>query len=138
LPSGGAEYGRARLYPSDDAELLFVTYGNGVGLCLRAQVALATMGIRARVLDLRWLAPLPWDDIVLAAERAGRALVVDEARHSGNVSEALMAGLHERAPAVRTARVTAADCFIPLGDAAELVLVSEAEVVEAAKRLSRK
>ena len=65
------------------------------------------------------------------------ALIVDEARHSGNVSEALLAGLAERAPQVRTARVTAADCFIPLGDAAELVLVSEAEIVEVATRLSR-
>ena len=137
LPSGGAEYGRARLYPSESAELLLVTYGNGVALCLRAKEALAQAGVRARVLDLRWLVPLPWDDLVLAAQQAGRALVVDEARHSGNVSEALLAGFAERAPSVKTARVTAADCFIPLGDAAELVLVSEAEIVEAALRLSR-
>jgi len=138
LPNNGAEYGRARLYPSDDADLVFVTYGNGVALCLRAQVALARLGIRARVLDLRWLVPLPWDDVVQAAEKAGRALIVDEARRSGNVSEALLAGLSERAPGVKTARVTAADCFIPLGDAAELVLVSEAEIVEAATLLSRR
>jgi 2-oxoisovalerate dehydrogenase E1 component len=137
LPSGGAEYGRARLYPGDDAQLLLVTYGNGVALCLRAREALAEAGIRARVLDLRWLVPLPWDDVVLAAEQAGRVLVVDEARHSGNVSEALLAGLGERAKGVKTARVTAADCFIPLGDAAELVLVSEAEIVAAATLLSR-
>ncbi|MES1188508.1 MAG: hypothetical protein ABUL60_32125, partial [Myxococcales bacterium] len=68
----------------------------------------------------------------------GRALIVDEARRSGNVSEALLAGLSEGAPGVKTARVTAADCFIPLGDAAELVLVSEAEIVEAATLLSRR
>jgi 2-oxoisovalerate dehydrogenase E1 component len=137
LPSGGAEYGRARLYPGDDSDLLLVTYGNGVALCLRAREALAQAGVRARVLDLRWLVPLPWDDVVLAAKRAGRALVVDEARRSGNVNEALLAGLGERAPTVKAARVSAADCFIPLGDAAELVLVSEAEIVEAALRLSR-
>ena len=89
------------------------------------------------MLDLRWLVPLPWDDIVREAERAAKALIVDEARHSGNVSEALLAGLVERAPSVKTARVTGADCFIPLGDAAELVLVSEAEIVAAATRLSR-
>jgi 2-oxoisovalerate dehydrogenase E1 component len=64
-------------------------------------------------------------------------LVVDESRHSGNVSEALLAGLGERAPGVKTARVTAADCFVPLGDAAELVLVSEPEIVAAATSLSR-
>jgi 2-oxoisovalerate dehydrogenase E1 component len=136
-PAGGAEYGRARLYPQTDPRLLLITYGNGVAMCLRARQALATAGIRAQVLDLRWLVPLPWDDILREAGAIGRALVVDEARHSGNVSEALLAGLSERAPGVKTARVTAADCFIPLGEAAELVLVSHSEIVEAALRLSR-
>ena len=136
-PAAGAEYGRARVYPSDAADVLLVTYGNGVAMCLRAREALAQAGVQTRVLDLRWLVPLPWDDIVHEARRAGRALIVDEARHSGNVSEALLAGLSERAKGVLTARVTAADCFIPLGDAAELVLVSEAEIVEAALALSR-
>jgi 2-oxoisovalerate dehydrogenase E1 component len=98
---------------------------------------LAAAGITARVLDLRWLVPLPWDDIVREATAAGCALVVDDARHSGNVNEALVSGLSERAPHVKTARVTAADCFVPLGEAAELVLVSEPEIVAAATRLSR-
>jgi 2-oxoisovalerate dehydrogenase E1 component len=136
-PATGAEYGRARVYPSDNADVLLITYGNGVAMCLRAREVLAQAGVQARVLDLRWLVPLPWDDLVREAKRAGRALIVDEARHSGNVSEALLAGLCERAKDVKTARVTAADCFIPLGDAAELVLVSEAEIVEGARRLSR-
>jgi 2-oxoisovalerate dehydrogenase E1 component len=105
-PTAGAEYGRARVYPSDDAVVLLVTYGNGVAMCLRAREALVQAGVQARVLDLRWLVPLPWDDIVREAKRAGRALIVDEARHSGNVSEALLAGLTERARAVLTARVT--------------------------------
>ena len=35
----------------------------------------------------------------------------------------------------RIARVASADSFIPLGDAANLVLVSEAQVFEAALRL---
>jgi 2-oxoisovalerate dehydrogenase E1 component len=136
-PGAGAEYARARLYPEHDAQLLFVTYGNGVAMCLRAREALRAQGVVTTVMDLRWLVPLPWDDVVREARACGRVLVVDEARHSGNVSEALLAGLVERAPQVPVARVTAADCFIPLGDAAELVLVSEPEIVEAALRLSR-
>jgi 2-oxoisovalerate dehydrogenase E1 component len=136
-PTGGAAYARARSYPAREPRLLLVTYGNGVAMCLRARKALAAADIRASVLDLRWLAPLPWDDLLREAREIGRVLVVDEARHSGNVSEALLAGLSERAPGVRTARVTSADCFVPLGDAAELVLVSHAEIVEAALRLSR-
>jgi 2-oxoisovalerate dehydrogenase E1 component len=136
-PPGGAEYGRARSYPTRDPLLLLVTYGNGVAMCLRARQALASAGIRAAVLDLRWLVPLPWEDVTREAKAIGRVLVVDEARHSGNVSEALLAGLGERAPGTKVARVSAADCFIPLGEAAELVLVSQAEIVDAALRLSR-
>ncbi|MDF3067565.1 MAG: putative pyruvate dehydrogenase (acetyl-transferring) beta subunit [Polyangiaceae bacterium] len=136
-PKAGAEYGRGRLYAAPEPRLSFVTYGNGVAMCLRAKSALGTAGIQAEVLDLRWLAPLPWEDVLRAAKASGRVLVVDESRHSGNVSEALLAGLYERAPGVKAARVTAADCFIPLGDAAELVLVSQAEIVEAALKLSR-
>jgi 2-oxoisovalerate dehydrogenase E1 component len=137
VPESGAGYARARIYASDPARLLLVTYGNGVAMCLRAAQVLADAGVRARVLDLRWIVPLPWDDILREAQAAGRALIVDESRHSGNVSEALLAGLSERAPSVKTARVTGADCFVPLGEAAELVLVSEAEIVEAATQLSR-
>lgn len=137
VPRMGAEYGRARVYPSEAADILLVTYGNGVAMSLRAGRTLAASGVRARVLDLRWLVPLPWDDLVPEALQTGRVLIVDEARHSGNVSEGLLAGLYERIPGVKAARVTAADCFIPLGDAAELVLVSEGEIVEAALRLSR-
>lgn len=136
-PSAGAEYARGRVYPEPDADLTLVTYGNGVAMCLNARVALASAGVRASVLDLRWLVPLPWDDVLQQARIAGRVLVVDESRHSGNVSEALLAGLAERAPELRTARVTSADCFVPLGEAAELVLVSEAEIVAAALALSR-
>jgi 2-oxoisovalerate dehydrogenase E1 component len=137
-PSGGAQYGRARLYPLESApNLLLVTYGNGVAMCLRVRARLLEAGVSAHVLDLRWLVPLPWEDLVREAKTAGRALIVDEARRSGNVSEALLAGLLERAPGVKTARVTSADCFIPLGDAAELVLLSEAEVFQAATDLNR-
>jgi 2-oxoisovalerate dehydrogenase E1 component len=136
-PACGAEYGRARRYGGDDGQLLLVTYGNGVLMCLRAREELRKAGIVAAVLDLRWLVPLPWEDLLRDAARYGRVLVVDEARHSGNVSEALLAGLAERAPAVTARRVTAADSFIPLGEAAELVLVSEAEIVAAASELSR-
>ena len=89
------------------------------------------------MLDLRWIVPLPWDDVLREARAAGRVLGVDESRRSGNVSEALLAGLAEHAAGVKLARVTGADCFVPLGEAAELVLVSESEIVEAALELSR-
>ncbi len=138
-PAAGAEYARARVYPSarPNARLLIVTYGNGVLMSLRARERLSELGLSCTVLDLRWLVPLPWEDILREGKATGCVLIVDEARRSGNVSEALLAGLYEGAPGVSAARVTSADCLVPLGEAAELVLVSEAEIVQAAVELTR-
>jgi 2-oxoisovalerate dehydrogenase E1 component len=87
------------------------------------------------VLDLRWLAPLPVNDLLAAAHDTGRVLVVDETRRTGGVSEGVLASLVDAGFAGRMARVASKDSFVPLGDAARLVLVSEDEIEEAALRL---
>ena len=72
------------------------------------------------------------------AEDARAILVVDECRRSGNVSEALAACMAD-APALRGkpfARVTSADSFIPLAEAANLVLLQEPEILAAARALT--
>lgn len=131
-----AEYARARVYEPDNGDLLIITYGNGVALSLAAARALQrSHGIAARTLDLRWLAPLPEADIVAHTLATQTVLVVDECRRSGNVSEAIAALLLDAGFKGRFARVTSADCFIPLGEAAEHVLVSEEAIVSAAVTL---
>ena len=51
-------------------DLTIVTWANGLHLSARVAHRLAEQqGIRARVVDLRWLAPLPVDDILREAER---------------------------------------------------------------------
>jgi 2-oxoisovalerate dehydrogenase E1 component len=136
-PAGtGLGFGEPRAYGPEVADLVIATYGNGLWLALRAARRLEReTGRRARVLDLRWLAPLPERQILDEARKCGRLLAVDECRRTGNVSEALAAAVLDAAPEVRFARVAAADSFIPLGDAANLVLVSEEEIVAAARRL---
>ena len=79
--------------------------------------------------------PLPIDDILREATATGRTLVVDETRHTGGVGEGIVAELVARGYGGALARVSSKDSFIPLGDAARLVLVSEAEIEEAAARL---
>jgi 2-oxoisovalerate dehydrogenase E1 component len=134
-----AEFCRARIYRPEAGDLTIVTYGNGVRLSLAAAERLSRQHrIEARVLDLRWLAPLPEACVLDHARATGRVLLVDECRHSGGVSEALAAMLLENAAGAACARVTSADCFIPLGDAAELVLVSVDEIVAAARSLQAK
>jgi len=131
-----AEFGRARVYHESARDLLLVSYGNGVAMSLRVAKELEQQhGAGARVLDLRWLVPLPAADISEHARQIGRVLVVDECRESGNVSEAIAAILLELDPRPRYARVTSKDSLVPLGNAANLVLVSESEILEQALRL---
>ena len=126
--------GAGRLVREGD-DVLIVTWANGLYLSLRAARRLAASGISCRVFDLRWLAPLPIDEVLAHADEVGRVLVVDETRHSGGVGEGVIAGLVEGGYAVALSRVAARDTFIPLGEAANLVLVSEDEIVDAARRV---
>jgi 2-oxoisovalerate dehydrogenase E1 component len=126
--------GRARAH-GDGTDLTLVTFGNGLPMSLRVAERLRAGGIGAKVLDLRWLAPLPIDDLVAAAEATGRVLVVDETRRSGGVSEAVVTALVDRGYRGRLARVASADSFVPLGDAANHVLLGEPEIEQAARAL---
>ena len=80
-----------------------MTFGNGLPMSLRAARTLAGRGVHVRVLDLRWLRPLPVDDLLAAAAATGR--------------------------------VASEDSFVPLGAAAELVLLDQATVEAAALAL---
>jgi 2-oxoisovalerate dehydrogenase E1 component len=137
-PSGWTDahvpLGSARVY-GEGADLLLVSWANGLAMSLRVARRLAALGLAARVLDLRWLAPIPHDEVLRHASETGRVLVVDETRHSGGVGEAVLAGLVERRFPGSMARVAALDSFVPLGDAARHDLVSENGIEEAAKAL---
>jgi 2-oxoisovalerate dehydrogenase E1 component len=112
-----------------------VTFGNGLAMSLRVARRLAARGVKARVLDLRWLTPLPREDLLSAAEATGRVLVVDETRRSGGVSESVVAALVDGGFRGQVARVTSEDSFVPLGAAAGLVLLDEATIEQAALAL---
>ncbi|WP_068275211.1 thiamine pyrophosphate-dependent enzyme [Aldersonia kunmingensis] len=129
-----APIGRGRSYGDGD-DFTIVTFGNGVRMSLRAAHRLAERGINARVLDIRWLAPMPHADIMREAEATGRVLVVDETRHGGGVGEGIVTLLVEGGFRGRIGRVSSADSFVPLGAAAGEVLLSEAEIDAAVNRL---
>jgi 2-oxoisovalerate dehydrogenase E1 component len=119
----------------DGRDLTIVTWANGLPMSLRVARRLLERGIDARVVDLRWLAPLPIDDVLREASATGRTLVVDETRQTGGVGEGIVAELIARGYRGALARVASKDSFIPLGDAARLVLLSEDEIEAAAVRL---
>ena len=136
-PTAEAPIGSARSH-GDGTDLTIMTFGNGVRMSLRVAQRLADDGIGAQVVDLRWIAPLPANDILRAAARTSRVLVADETRHSGGVGEGVLSLLVESGYHGRMARVASRDSFVPLGAAANLVLLGEDEIEAAARDLLRR
>ena len=132
--AGHVPLGSARTY-GDGRDLTMLTWGNGLLMSLRVARRLEARGIGTRVVDLRWLAPLPIEDIAREAIATQRVLVVDETRRTGGVSEGVIATLIDVGFDGQLARVTSKDSFVPLGDAANLVLLSEDEIEAAALAL---
>jgi 2-oxoisovalerate dehydrogenase E1 component len=125
-------YGEPAIF-GDGEDLCIITYGNGYYLSRQAESVLASQyGMKLRILDLRWLHPLNGPAIVSAALSCRKILIVDESRRSGSLSEKLMTIFAEAGHGNDVSRITADDCFIPLGPAAELLLPSKQSIIEAA------
>ncbi|RGP35270.1 dehydrogenase E1 component subunit alpha/beta [Pseudotabrizicola alkalilacus] len=116
-------------------DLAIVTFGNGTYLSRQAEPALTSAGITTRVVDMRWLSPLPVAALTAAVQGAKRILIVDETRHSGGVAEALMAHFAESMPGTPLARLTAEDSFIATGPAYAATMPSPDSIIAAAKAL---
>ncbi|MEJ3747378.1 thiamine pyrophosphate-dependent enzyme [Actinomycetes bacterium KLBMP 9797] len=135
-PAAHVPIGRARVYGVGTAEdLTIITFGNGVRMSLRAAARLAGEGVGSRVVDLRWLAPLPVADIVRESSATGRVLVVDETRRSGGVGEGVVAALVDGGYVGAARRIASVDSFVPLGPAARHVLVTEDAITQGARAL---
>ncbi|MCW8906381.1 MAG: thiamine pyrophosphate-dependent enzyme [Sedimenticola sp.] len=121
----------------DGTDLCIISYGNGYYLSRQAAHELSKgHGLNPRLIDLRWLAPLDEAALIEAVAPCRRVLIVDECRRAGSISEALVTLLHERGAAPHVVvRVTAEDSFIPLADAAHLVLPDRQQIIDAALSL---
>jgi len=109
-------------------DVTILSYANGLWMSLRVAERLKDQGIDCTVVDLRWLNPLPEDLILEAAKETGKVLVVDECRKTGGMAEPIMALLAEKQPKTLVQRIAGWDSYIPLGDAANLVLVQEKDI----------
>jgi 2-oxoisovalerate dehydrogenase E1 component len=117
--------------------LAILTYGNGHYLSRQAAARLSRDGIDTRVIDIRWISPLPEDALLAALDGAQKVLVVDECRRSGNVSEALMTLIAERT-GLPAARLAAEDSFIATGPAYAATMPSRESIIAAATGLWRR
>ena len=118
----------------DGKDLCILTYANGYYLSRQAAKVLEDKhGIKLRVIDLRWLAPLAEDKIIEAVAPCKNLLIVDECRATGSLSETLMSLVQERLdPPPKTRRLAAEDSFIPLGRVATVTMPSKESILEAA------
>ena len=122
----------------DGRDVAIVTYGNGAYLSRQAAKVLADdHGLAVRVVDLRWLAPLPETAVLNAVQDCGAVLVVDECRRTGSQSEALMTLFAEHRTPGRVARLAAEDSFIATGPAYGATLPSVDQIVAQARNLAR-
>ncbi|MBE1297979.1 MAG: MFS transporter [Rhodobacteraceae bacterium] len=119
----------------DGTDLAIVTYGNGRYLSTQAKAELEAKGIKTRIVDLRWLAPLPTAALLEATKGCKHVLIVDECRTTGSQSEGLMA-LFTEAGVTSLARHAAGDCFIATGPAYAATLPSKESIVAAALDLT--
>jgi len=133
---GHVPVGRARTHGAG-TDLTIMTFGNGLRLSLRAAARLSLEGIRCRIVDLRWLAPLPAQDILREARATGRVLIADETRRTAGVSEGVLSILADDRFGGWVRRVTSEDSFVPLGDAADAVLLSQQDIETAAREFMR-
>ncbi|MEZ5737794.1 MAG: thiamine pyrophosphate-dependent enzyme [Novosphingobium sp.] len=133
-PSERIGFGEVGLHGDGD-DLAILTFGNGTYLSRQAQKRLEANGIKARVIDIRWLSPLPEEAILQAVSGCRRVLVVDETRRTGGLADALMTLLTERTD-LPHARLSAEDSFIATGPAYAATMPSADGIVAAARNLT--
>lgn len=130
------EPGEVGVYGEGDTVIL--SYANGYYLSRQAAKLLQEEhDLAVKVVDLRWLSPLPAEAILREVAKAKRVLIVDEGRQSGSLSEGLMTLLIEQAAnRLKIKRITGEDCFIPLGTAWQYLLPSRDSIVAAVLALN--
>ena len=108
-----------------------------VDRALAAADALATEGVEAEVIDLRWLRPIDLPTIVASVAQTGRLVVAEEQVHAGGwgatlISELTMQGQSWAAPP-RAVSIPS-DMLIPYSPPLEDALIPSSEAIAAAVR----
>lgn len=112
-------------------DIAIISYGNGHFLSKQAIKQIeAEYSIKAKLIDLRWLAPLNETAIIEAVKDCQRILIVDEGRKTGSISETLITIFYERQLKAKVERLTGQDSFIPIGDAWKYLLPSVEQIIQ--------
>ncbi len=134
------ELGDFGVWGDEDSELTIVTYANGYYLSRQAaQILEKNHGVKPRIIDLRWVAPIDRERLIAEVGDAPNVLIVDECRKTGSLSEWIAGAMAESIhPCPRVKVIAADDCFIPLGKAAAAGLPHRDQIVHGALTLLNK
>ncbi|MCL4246865.1 MAG: alpha-ketoacid dehydrogenase subunit beta [Anaerolineae bacterium] len=116
-----------------------VAYGRGVDWALQAADQLEKDGVRAAVVDLRWLRPLDMSIVFESFKQTNRAVVVEESLPHYSFGSEIAAQIQEKMFDYMDApvkRVSAADVPLPFAHDIELMALPNAQkVVDAVKEI---
>jgi len=129
-------FGRARVTRAGDRVTL-VAWSYMAHLCLAAASRLAAEGLSAEVVDLRTLAPLDIETVVVSARKTGRVLIVEEGPVTGGFGAEIAARILEAAYDSLDApirRLAGPDCPVPASKKLEAVCIPDVAAIQAAAR----
>lgn len=129
--------GLARLLRGGD-DLTLVGWGNTIPLCEKVTDALATIGVTADVLDLRWLSPFDRDAVLRSVQKTRRLLVVHEDNLTAGFGAEVIAAVAESIEGpVQYRRLARPDTFVPchFGNQLEILPSFEGLLTAAAEML---
>ena len=127
--------GGARL-TEDGGDLAIVSWGRTALHARDAARQLSNEGIKAAVLDLRWLAPLDTAAIDAVVSRCGgRALIVHEANVTGGFGAEIAAGINERLLGAKVHRLGTPNTRIPASPVLQGALIPDAKAIAAQARI---
>jgi 2-oxoisovalerate dehydrogenase E1 component beta subunit len=123
--------------PRTGDDLSIICFGAMVPDALQATDTLAAEGISCEVVDVRTLAPMDAEAVLVSVRKTGRALVVHEARRTAGVGAEISATISEHAFESLDApitRLTAPDTPTPYSPPLEKAYRPDAESIAAAAR----
>ncbi|WP_205961629.1 alpha-ketoacid dehydrogenase subunit alpha/beta [Pararhodobacter oceanensis] len=127
-PIGGLRSRRA------GKDIALVSWSTGMPVITEAAEILAAEGIDAAVIDLRWLSPLPEDELIAQIKASGNAaLVVHEANLTGGVGGELLCRLRD-AGIENVARLATPDMRMPASPVLQREVLPNAQDVAAKVR----
>jgi pyruvate dehydrogenase E1 component beta subunit len=93
--AGAVDISKAKIL-RDGKDISIITYGAGVYKSLEAAAELATIGIDAEVINLRVLRPLDEKTFLASVTKTHRALIVEDAWRSINISSEISSRIMEK------------------------------------------